>query len=68
MDAGTGTGIVFRNYNEQGLEWALNAALDLYESNPHWQKMVANGMAMDFSWDRQGAQYVDLFRHLSNPE
>ena len=65
-DAGTGTGIVFRDYNEQGLEWALNAALDLYADKSHWKRMVANGMAMDYSWERQGAHYVDLFRQLSN--
>ena len=29
-------------------------------------KIVANGMARDFSWSRQGASYVDLFRQLSN--
>jgi starch synthase len=67
-DSGTGTGIVFRNYDEQGLAWALNSALDLYADKPHWRRMVANGMAMDYSWERQGARYVELFRQLSNVE
>ena len=67
-DSGTGTGIVFRNYDDQGLAWALNAALDLYADKAHWRRIVANGMAMDYSWERQGAQYVELFRQLSNVE
>jgi starch synthase len=66
IDAGTGTGIVFRDYNEAGLAWAMNTALDLYDNKPAWQRIVANGMAKDYSWERQGARYVELFRHLSD--
>lgn len=60
----TGTGIVFRDYNEEGLGWAINAALDLYRDQPLWRQIVANGMTMDYSWNRQGALYVALFRQL----
>ena len=63
--AATGTGVLFRDYNEGGLEWALRRALDLYQNKPLWQKIIANGMAQDFSWQRQGARYVELFRQLS---
>lgn len=62
---GTGTGILFRDYNETALTWAINTALDLYENKPVWRKIINNGMAMDFSWDRQGEVYVQLFRSLS---
>ncbi len=61
----TGTGVLFRDYNEAGLEWAIGRALELYHNKPLWQKIVANGMAQDFSWQRQGARYVELFRQLS---
>jgi starch synthase len=64
--AATGTGIVFRHYSEAGLAWAINTALDLYQRKPLWQQIVANGMAKDFSWDRQGTHYVDLFEKLSS--
>jgi len=63
---GTGTGILFQDYNEQGLGWAMRATLDLYDNQPLWRTIVANGMAKDFSWSRQGAQYVDLFRRLGS--
>lgn len=65
-DAGTGTGIVFRDYNEAALAWAIEAALTLYLQKALWKKIVRNGMAMDFSWARQGQEYVNLFRVMRN--
>ncbi len=59
-----GDGIVFRDYNEIGLDWAINAALDLFEDKKAWKVVMQNGMAKDLSWDRQGKIYVDLFRRL----
>ncbi|MBT8079258.1 MAG: glycogen synthase GlgA [Gammaproteobacteria bacterium] len=67
-DKKSGTGILFRDYNEAGLAWAMNMALDLYDRRPLWRKIVANGMAMDYSWERQGGRYVELFRQLSNEQ
>ncbi len=63
-DTDTGTGIVFRDYNSEGLSWAMNAALDLYHDKKTWLRIVKNGMSKDFSWERQGAVYVKLFQRL----
>lgn len=67
FDANTkkGTGIVFNDYNVSALGWALHYSLDLYQDKTTWRKLVRNGMAMDFSWDRQGQEYVDLFYQVS---
>jgi starch synthase len=62
--SGKGTGIVFNDFNEQAFAWAVNAGLDLYQDKKAWNKLVRNGMAMDYSWERQGAIYVDAFRRL----
>ncbi|MBT8131788.1 MAG: glycogen synthase GlgA [Gammaproteobacteria bacterium] len=59
-----GNGIVFRDYNEIGLLWAINTALDLYSDQQTWTRIVRNGMLKDFSWNRQGAIYVELFRRI----
>jgi starch synthase len=64
--SGQGTGVVFENFDPEALEWALNAALDLYAQPAHWARMVRNGMAQDFSWQRQGALYVRLYEKLLN--
>ncbi|MDH3533621.1 MAG: glycogen synthase, partial [Gammaproteobacteria bacterium] len=66
LRTGTGTGILFRDYNDDALRWAMNTALDLFANKRLWRKIIGNGMAMDFSWQRQGEQYVELFRRLSN--
>src|SRR5438045_9682528 len=50
---GTGTGVVFDDFNPGALEWALNTALDLYAQPAHWARLLRNGMAQDFSWERQ---------------
>jgi starch synthase len=62
--SGKGTGVTFESYNAEALEWALNAALDLYAQPAHWTRMVRNGMAQDFSWEREGGLYVQLYEKL----
>jgi len=62
--SGQGTGIVFEHFDAEGLEWALNTALDLYAEPAQWGRMVRNGMAKDFSWERQGGKYLEIYRRL----
>jgi starch synthase len=63
--SGTGTGIVFNDFDAPALEWALNTALDLYGEPEHWARMMKDGMERDFSWQHQGALYVELYRRLT---
>lgn len=62
--SGEGTGVVFEHFDAEALEWAMNAALDLYAQPAHWTRLVRNGMAQDFSWQKQGALYVELYEKL----
>ena len=62
---GRGTGVLFDAFTAEGLGNAVRAALALHAVPSHWNRLVRNGMAADFSWARQGAQYVTLFRKLS---
>ena len=61
-DTGEGTGIVFNDFNPEGVAWALNAAIDLYQMKAVWTRIMRNGMAQDFSWEKQGAHYVELYQ------
>lgn len=63
--SGKGTGIVFNDFNDIAMNWALNTGLDLFEDKKTWRRLVRNGMAMNFSWHQQGQVYVDLFRHIA---
>ena len=62
---GEGTGIVFNDFDRPGLTWAITTALDLFADKKAWRRLVKNGMSEDFSWDRQGQHYVDLYRLMS---
>ncbi len=63
-DTASGTGVVFRDYNQAGLSWGINRALDLFEDQKLWRKIINNAMSQDFSWQVQGQRYVDLYHHL----
>jgi starch synthase len=63
---GMGTGVVFHDYDANGLKWALNTALDLYGNKHSWKQIVFNGMAKDYSWAEQGKIYIKRFQHLIN--
>jgi len=62
--SGTGTGIVFHDFDANGLRWAMNTALDLYGNRQGWLQVVANGMEKNYSWKTQGRQYINQFRKL----
>jgi len=64
---GVGNGVLFNDFNGPALGWALNFALDIYQDKKLWRKIRRNGMAMDYSWERQGEIYVELFRRLISP-
>ena len=61
---GEGTGVVFDHHDGAGLAWAIETALGLYADRAAWAKLVANGMAMDFSWAVQGRLYEQLYTRL----
>jgi starch synthase len=61
---GTGTGIVFHDFDANGLRWALNTALDLYANKHAWRQVVFNGMEQDFSWQEQARRYIKRFLTL----
>ena len=60
-----GTGIVFNDFDVPAVQWAIHAALDFYKNQEGWTQLMRNGMAQDFSWDRQSGEYVRLYRDLT---
>ena len=62
--SGEGTGVVFHDYDVNGLRWAVNTGLDLYSDKSAWRRLIDNGMAQDYSWDEQGKIYLERFRKL----
>jgi starch synthase len=62
---GQGTGIVFDDFDVPAMAWALGRALDLHARPAEWRRLVGNAMAQDFSWQRQGALYEQLYDELA---
>lgn len=65
--SGRGTGFLFEEYDSAALEQAIADALEVYRNPALWSRLVRNGMARDFSWERRGAEYVRLFEELAPP-
>ncbi len=63
--SGTGTGSVFRDADVGGVLWGLRTALEWHGHAEIWRRLVANGMACDFSWDRQALEYERLYRDVT---
>ena len=42
----------------------IATALETYRDRPAWETLRKNGMEKDFSWQRQGAEYEELYAQL----
>jgi starch synthase len=61
---GSGTGVVFDHFTEDGLGWALGRALTLHLDRKGFQIIQKNGMAVDNSWGERAQQYLELYEDL----
>jgi starch synthase len=62
---GEGNGFKFTEYAAGPFLSEIDAALSVYENKGMWNRLTANGMDADFSWDRSASQYLELFRSIS---
>jgi starch synthase len=62
---GQGTGIVFEHYDAPAVAWALAAAAEHFRDRAGWQRLMRNGMAQDFSWEKQGALYLEQYARIT---
>src|SRR6187455_2353012 len=61
---GTGTGIVFNDFDATAMAWALDTAISWYAQPALWERIVHNAMRCDFSWETQANEYLKLFAEL----
>jgi starch synthase len=61
---GAGTGFVFEHATREGVRWALRTALAAYRDRDGWGRLIQNGMAQGFSWERQVGLYEELYRRV----
>jgi starch synthase len=60
----TGTGFVFYEFTPDAFFRTLEHALETWRDRAAWTLLMQNGMAQDFSWERQSLHYVDLYRRI----
>jgi len=56
-----GTGFKFKEYNSSSLLEAIKRALQVYQNRTVWEKLMARGMAEDFSWEQAAREYVRVY-------
>jgi len=64
---GQGTGFKFSSYTGAALLGSLSRALAVYQDSAQWTRLMRNGMAKDFSWDRSAREYRKLYEGLTQP-
>jgi starch synthase len=58
-------GYVFHEADDPGIESAMDRALGLWFDYPEeFSKLAVNGMRYDYSWNRPGADYVNIYEHI----
>jgi starch synthase len=63
---GRGTGFLFEHHDATGLRWAVESALASYRDQPAWRRLMLNGMAEDFSWDKARKLYELVYHRLAS--
>lgn len=58
---GSGTGFAFDEYSAGGFMTALESALDTFGDSADWARLMDNGMAGDFSWERRALEYRAVY-------
>jgi starch synthase len=63
FDPGTkvGTGFVFADYTGEALLRAVKRAVQVYQKDRLWRKIVKQAMGQDFSWEQAARQYDRLY-------
>jgi starch synthase len=59
---GDGTGFLFDELSADACATALARAFDAHADPAAWRRLVANGMAADFSWEASAESYVTCYR------
>ena len=65
---GKGTGFKFTAYTGTALLATIQEALQAFKNKAAWNKLMLNGMQMDFSWATSAREYVKVYERLVPPK
>ncbi|MGH9606235.1 MAG: glycogen synthase GlgA [Terracidiphilus sp.] len=64
-ELGTGTGFKFHGYEPRDLLGAVDQALAAFQEKDGWTKLMRNGMAQDFSWEKPAREYAAVYEEVA---
>ncbi len=62
--AGTGTGFKFSSVEPLDLLATLRRALAAFQNKTAWRKLMRNGMAQNYSWEKPAQEYIALYEEV----
>lgn len=62
---GTGTGFKFEGLDPHDFLSAIDRALAVFRDKAQWAKLMQNGMAQDYSWQKPAAEYVKVYEEVA---
>jgi starch synthase len=60
-EQGSGTGFKFKDRSGGALLAAIERALGAFEDKEGWKKIMRNGMARNYSWERAAVEYAAVY-------
>ncbi len=63
-EKGTGTGFKFYGYKPADLMAAIDRALAAFADKKGWARLMRNGMAQDYSWERPAREYAAAYEEV----
>jgi len=64
-EQGTGTGFKFKGRSAGALLATIERALDAFGDKEGWTKLMRNGMAQNYSWERPAREYVAVYEEAA---
>ena len=62
---GAGTGFKFQPYEAQALLDAIDRALTSFYDKAQWTRLMQNGMAQNFSWEKPAGEYAGMYEEVA---
>lgn len=62
----TGTGFLFEDERPEAVAEAIDRAIRIHAQREAWQKVVANCMAADHSWERSLPEYLNMYEEMKS--
>ncbi len=63
-DTEEGNGFTFRNFNAHDMLYTIQRAIDSYNQDKVWNKIVKTAMTQDYSWRKSAIKYDQLYADL----